>query len=109
MKNKKKKTRNAIQILDREFVRGNKKRKEAIRHEVEKSQISTMIYDIRKRAGLSQKQLAARVGTTQSVISRLEDADYEGHSLDMLTRIATVLHYKVQLQIMPEPRYAHVS
>ena len=42
----------------------------------------------RTEAGLSQKELAEMIGTTQSVISRLEDADYEGHSLSMLSRIA---------------------
>ena len=38
-------------------------------------------------AGLSQKELAALIGTTQSVISRLEDSDYGGRSLTMLERI----------------------
>ena len=53
------------------------------------AQVSMIIYDIRKQAGLTQSQLAEAIGTTQSVIARLEDADYEGHSLSMLTRIAT--------------------
>ncbi len=57
--------------------------------------------------GLSQKQLAKLVGTTQSVISRLEDADYSGHSLQMLNRIASVLHYKVEVRLIPDkPAYA---
>lgn len=53
--------------------------------------IADMIRDAREEAGLSQTQLAKLVGTQQSVISRLEDADYEGHSLSMLQRIAKAL------------------
>lgn len=41
------------------------------------------------------------MGTTQSVISRLEDADYEGHSLTMLQRIAEALHQKVEVRLIP--------
>ena len=49
------------------------------------------IYEMRTEAGLTQRQLAAKLGTTASVVCRLEDADYEGHSLAMLRRIAEVL------------------
>jgi len=53
--------------------------------------VASQIYNLRKRAGLSQRQLAAKVGTTASVICRLEDSDYDGHSLSMLKRIAAAL------------------
>jgi transcriptional regulator with XRE-family HTH domain len=46
--------------------------------------------------------LAERVDTTQSVISRLEDADYEGHSLSMLNRIAKALNQHVRVVIRPK-------
>jgi transcriptional regulator with XRE-family HTH domain len=59
-----------------------------------------MIYDMRKEATLTQAQLAEKVGTTRSVISRLEDADYEGHSLSMLRRIAGVLNKRVELSLV---------
>jgi transcriptional regulator with XRE-family HTH domain len=66
------------------------------------AQVSQIIYDARKQAGLTQKQLADLVGTTQSVIARLEDADYEGHSLSMLARIAAALNQKVEIKISPK-------
>ena len=44
-----------------------------------------------KEAGLSQKELARKVGTSQQQISRLESPSYEGHSLSMLRRVAEVL------------------
>jgi ribosome-binding protein aMBF1 (putative translation factor) len=65
------------------------------------AEIAQMIYDARNRAGLTQKQLADRIGTQQSVISRLEDADYEGHSLSMLQSIARVLNQRLELSLVP--------
>ncbi len=54
---------------------------------------------LRREAGLSQKELAKKVGTTQQQISRLESPSYEGHSLSMLRRIASVLGATVHIQI----------
>ena len=50
-----------------------------------------MIYRARKATGLTQQELADRVGTTQSVISDLESAEYQGDSMPMLRRIAAGL------------------
>jgi transcriptional regulator with XRE-family HTH domain len=58
-----------------------------------------MIYDARAQAGLTQEQLAKRVGTKQPVIARLEDADYEGHSLNMLQRIAKALNRTLRVEM----------
>jgi len=63
--------------------------------------IAQLIYDARRNAGLTQAQLGERAGTTQSVISQLEDADYEGHSLSMLRRIAAALQSHVEVRIVP--------
>ena len=62
-----------------------------------------VIYHARTKAELTQKALAELVGTTQSVIARLEDADYEGHSLTMLSRIADALQSHVEVRIVPNP------
>ncbi|MFN3649387.1 MAG: helix-turn-helix transcriptional regulator [Armatimonadota bacterium] len=62
------------------------------------------LQSLRKEAGLSQRDLAERVGTTQSVISQLEDAEYEGHSLTMLRRIASALGRRVvvSFELLPQ-------
>ena len=69
-------------------------------HERVNADVARMLYDLRKNAGLSQSELAELVGTTQSVISRLEDADYEGHSLPMLRRIATALNKRLEIRFV---------
>jgi ribosome-binding protein aMBF1 (putative translation factor) len=50
--------------------------------------LALLVREMREDAGLTQVQLARKVGTTQSVIARLEDAEYTGHSLSTLERIA---------------------
>jgi transcriptional regulator with XRE-family HTH domain len=54
---------------------------------------------LRKASGLSQKELAKRVGTSQQQISRLESPSYEGHSLSMIRRVAEVLGATVRVEI----------
>jgi predicted XRE-type DNA-binding protein len=74
------------------------------------AQVSMIIYDVRKQAGLTQRQLADLVGTTRSplaqaelwVIARLEDADYDGHSLSMLARIASALNQRLEIRMLPK-------
>src|ERR1017187_2009165 len=60
--------------------------------------IARLIYSMRTAAPLTQRQLAKKVGTTASVICRLEDADYQGHSLAMLRRIAAALGKRVEIR-----------
>ncbi len=66
--------------------------------------VAKLIYDARAAAKLTQKQLADLVGTKQPVIARLEDADYAGHSLSMLHRIAHALNRRLDIKLVPEKR-----
>jgi len=95
-------TTDAVKILHKTFIKDDPKRLASLEKEREKLQIAGQIYNLRTQAGLSQAQLAKLVGTTQSVISRLEDADYNGHSLNMLNRIARALHCRVEVRVVPE-------
>jgi len=61
--------------------------------------VAFQIASLRNEAGMSQSELAKKVGTTQQQISRLETPSYEGHSLSMLRRVAEVLGAKVYVQI----------
>ena len=75
-----------------------------LEEERKNARIARDICDLRERAGLSQRQLAKLAGTTASVICKLENADYEGHSLSLLRRIAAALGYKVEVSFEPVPR-----
>jgi transcriptional regulator with XRE-family HTH domain len=68
--------------------------------------IARKIYALRTAAGLTQTQLAKLIGTTASVVCRLEDADYEGHSLGMLRRIGEALNQRVEIRFIPIRRPA---
>ena len=63
------------------------------------SDISIQLTSLRKKAGLSQKELARRIGTSQQQISRLESSSYEGHSLSMLRRVAGALGATIRVSL----------
>lgn len=94
------KTKDALTILDR--LTGNDPQlRERIERETVNAQVAQLIYDARIKAGLTQKQLAGLIGTSQPNIARLEDADYEGHSLTMLQRIAKALNQRLEISLRP--------
>src|SRR5437016_13146873 len=57
--------------------------------------VALQIAALREEAGLSQKELAKLLKTSQQQISRLESPGYEGHSLSMLRRVANALHARM--------------
>lgn len=80
-----------MEILERRYVRNDPEMQKLVQEEFEKLQIGQQIYDFRKEANLTQDELADMIGTTGSVISMLESAEYGGHSLKMLEQIAAAL------------------
>ena len=80
---------------------------ELIEQEQANLDIARKIFEMRTAARLSQAALAQKVGTTQSVISRLEDADYDGHSLAMLRRIASALEKRVEIRFRSVRKLQH--
>src|SRR5271170_7118515 len=99
MKIESRKTTDALAILDRMAGDSPELRQLADEARVNAA-VAQLIYAARMKAGLSQSQLAEQIGTKQSVISRLEDADYEGHSLSMLQRIATALGQCLEIRFL---------
>lgn len=62
-----------------------------------KTQIAALVRSARQRAGMTQAELAERVGTTQSVIARLESGgDQRIPSLALLARIASALDARLE-------------
>jgi ribosome-binding protein aMBF1 (putative translation factor) len=100
---KKTSTSDALKILDR-ITGPNKRLRQRIEEATLNARVAEMIYEARTKAGLSQQALADLVGTKQPVIARLEDANYEGHSLSMLARIAAALHCELDVRLLTPKR-----
>jgi len=88
---KKKFKSDALQFAYNRYIGRNPERIAAFEEELANAEIARKVYDLRTQAGLTHRQLAKLVGTTAAVIRQLEDADYEGHALAMLNRIAGAL------------------
>jgi len=99
----KRKTKDALEIIDR-MIGDDPEMRDLIAQEMVNAQVARMIYEARAKAKLTQAQLAKLVGTSQPVIARLEDADYEGHSLHMLKRIAEALGKRVDIRLVSAGR-----
>lgn len=91
-----KKTNDAIEIINN-LTPDDAELQEMILETSLNAKVAQLIYEARTKANLTQKQLADLIGTKQPVIARLEDADYEGHSLSMLHKIACALNQKVEI------------
>ena len=101
MARKRKPTTDAVEIIHRRYFEGKPERLRELEEERANADVARKIYELRQKAGLTQQELAQLVGTTPSVISRLEDADYQGHSLSMLRRIADALDKRVEIRFVP--------
>ena len=101
-----KRTSDALIIMDK--LTGNSpEMADLLEQERANLDIARKIYDLRTKAKLSQAELAKKVGTTQSVISRLEDADYDGHSLTILRRIASALEKRIEIRFVAGHKLQH--
>ena len=101
MPKKKKTTSDAVEILHRRYYRGRPDRIAQLDEARTEDELARTIYELREQAGLTQARLAEMIGTTESVISRLEDSDYKGHSLKMLKRIAEAVNKRVEIRFLP--------
>ena len=94
-----KRTSDALKIIDR-MIGEDVELRAMIDEELLNAEVSQLVYDARTAAELSQQELADLVETSRTTISRLEDADYDGHSLTMLRRIAVALNMRLELRFV---------
>lgn len=90
-----------LQYLFDKYVSGNTELESVYEQELINAKLARSIYLLRIKAKLRQSQLAKLANTTTSVISRLEDPNYKGHSLSMVSRIAGVLGQRVEVEFVP--------
>ena len=94
----------ALQYTYDRYIGNDAKRIQEYGEEVLNAEIARKVYDLRMKAGISQRELAKRVGTSASAICRLEASDYEGHSLYLLKRIAGALDRRIEIRFVPVRR-----
>jgi DNA-binding XRE family transcriptional regulator len=90
-----------LQFTYDRYVGRDRKRQAGFEEAWAGAEVACQIYEQRTRARLTQAQLAELVGTSTSAISRLEDADYRGHTLGVLRRIASALNQRVEVTFIP--------
>ncbi len=94
---KSKKTSDAVELMNK-WYGGDAEWEQMLVDERLKVQVGQIVYDLRTEAGLSQEALAKLAGTSQSIISRVENADYEGSALEMLYRVCSALHLQINVE-----------
>lgn len=92
------------QIVQTRMRRSSRFRRAYLRN-LHRIDVAMLVREMREAANLSQAQLAKRVGTQQPVIARLEDAEYKGHSLNMLERIAAACGVGLKLHAEKKPSF----
>lgn len=97
-------TTDALEIIDDLFYANRPDRIAGLEQAMIHARLAQEIYRLRTKAGLTQAQLAKRVGTSVSAISRLEDADYDGHSLNVLIRVMAALKHRLDWRMVPLTR-----
>ena len=101
-------TSDAVAILKKRYVRTPARERDLALARLN-AKIAREIYTLRVQAHLTQEQLGKLIGTTGSVISRLEDDDYQGHSLPMLQKISQALNYQVEVRLVPQQRMPRIA
>ena len=61
--------------------------------------VGDLIREARQAQGLTQKDLARKIGSSQSAIARIEDADYTAFKLSTIQRIAAALSRRVEIRL----------
>jgi DNA-binding XRE family transcriptional regulator len=96
MAERSKKTTDAVDLMDR-WYGGDPEWDQMVIEEEIKARVGQIVYHLRTEAGLSQTRLAEMTGVTQAMISKLENADYEGDYFGLLLRACFVLHKKLDV------------
>lgn len=91
-----KRTADAVSAMDRHY--GNQSEWNRLVAEEElKTNVGQLVHDLRVESGLSQTKLAELIGTSQSIISMVENADYGGSALEILARVCFALHRNISV------------
>ncbi|MBF0433080.1 MAG: helix-turn-helix transcriptional regulator [Fibrobacteria bacterium] len=76
----------------------NKSFKEAYEHYSAALEVGYMVRSIRKKVGLTQVELAKKMGVSQQVVSKLEHGEVDNPTINTLQRIAAVTGAKLKVE-----------
>jgi len=63
-------------------------------------EIAHRLHRLRRENGLTQAQLARKMGTSQQAVARLERLDYRGYTLTTLRKAARALNKKIRIDFV---------
>ena len=92
-------TTDGLKILDALFFR-TPRMKRLLEEEHQRVALGDLIRELREAKRLTQAQLARKVGTSQSAIARIEDADYTGQKLGTIAKVAAALGHQVEVNLV---------
>jgi transcriptional regulator with XRE-family HTH domain len=69
--------------------------------ELARLQIANQIAKLREHAGISQAELARRIGTKQAGVARMERRSYRGYTIGTLARIAAATGARLEVRLAP--------
>lgn len=93
----------------REELVQNRDMNAAFQRELTRLRVANQIAALRQKAGLSQAQLAERIGTKQAGVARMERAGYTGYTLTTLAKIAAATGALLQVRLVPPARRVRVA
>ncbi len=99
VKNPKRGTTDGLKIFHALFVNSPRRRR-LLAEEHQRVALGDLIRELREAQGLTQAQLARQVGTSQSAIARIEDANYTGQKLGTIAKIAAALGHQVEVNLV---------
>ena len=94
-------TVDALEIIDDRYFKGRPEMETLLQEAEERLRLAERLREMREKQALSQEEVANRVGTTRSVIARLEKPGYQKHTLTTLKKVAGALGYEVKVEFVP--------
>lgn len=95
-----KRKKDDLDRLTEKLLKRHPSMKEEMKKAGEAIDIAYQIYDLRKKAGLTQTQLAKMVHTRQSNIARIESAEYESYTFKTLGKVAKALKARLEVKVV---------
>lgn len=96
-----------IKLVDSDTLLKKQLKNKSFRKEYEllkkEFKIAKQIIELRKKAKMTQKQLADKAGTSQPAIARLESGEYTNLSLTFLNKIGKAL------KVVPEVQFKKIK